>query len=112
MWVPFPTYKLSWFQAIDKLDSLSGPSPLSLHLAMVGGIYEYTVENASQTAEPNLEKRTAKLQKAVAKRAEEVRRNFLRLEFTPPPGESSHPRQVIVHTPTKVGQRPTVPPNL
>ena len=52
-----------------------------------GGIYEYSVENASSTAEPNLEKRTAKLQKAVARRAEEVRRNALRLEFQQPPGE-------------------------
>ena len=62
------------------------PSIVSYFCVYAGGIYEYTVENASQTAEPNLEKRTAKLQKAVAKRAEEVRRNFLRLEFTPPPG--------------------------
>ena len=52
-----------------------------------GGIYEYTVENASSSVEPNLEKRTAKLQRQVAKRAEEVRRNTLRLEFQPPPGE-------------------------
>ena len=52
-----------------------------------GGIYEYSVENASLTTEPTLERRTAKLQRAVAQRAAEVRHEALKLDFQRPPGK-------------------------
>lgn len=53
-----------------------------------GGIYEYTVENASASDVPSLEKRTAKLERAVVARAEELRRAALRNDFEPPPSEA------------------------
>lgn len=58
------------------------PSPLA------GGIYEYSVEDASTREVPSLELRAAKLEKAVAARAEEMRRAAIKLEFMPPPGEA------------------------
>ncbi|GIL65137.1 hypothetical protein Vafri_18949, partial [Volvox africanus] len=50
-----------------------------------GGIFEYTVENASATDIPSLEKRTAKLERAVVARAEELRRAALKTDFEAPP---------------------------
>jgi hypothetical protein len=46
------------------------------------------VENASATDIPSLEKRTAKLERAVVARAEELRRAALKSDFEPPPGET------------------------
>ncbi|EFJ41998.1 hypothetical protein VOLCADRAFT_119536 [Volvox carteri f. nagariensis] len=50
-----------------------------------GGIFEYTVDHASATDVPSLEKRTAKLERAVVARAEELRRAALKSDFQPPP---------------------------
>ncbi|KAG1660692.1 hypothetical protein FOA52_015903 [Chlamydomonas sp. UWO 241] len=50
-----------------------------------GRLYEYSVENASNGAEPAANKRAAKLQRAVVSRAEQIRRQALRLEFQLPP---------------------------
>ena len=44
------------------------------------------MENASLTSEPTLEKRTAKLQRAVAQRATEARQDALKLDFQAAPG--------------------------
>jgi Meckel syndrome type 1 protein len=54
-----------------------------------GGMYEYTIENVSKSAAPCLgDKRAAKLERAVAARADEMRRNAgLRMDLMPPPGE-------------------------
>ncbi|GAX84925.1 hypothetical protein CEUSTIGMA_g12346.t1 [Chlamydomonas eustigma] len=71
--------------AFDMLPGFSKPGYKYRFEDSHGGIYEYTVENASLVEEPTLEKRTSKLQKAVEKRAEEVRRNTLKLDFQPPP---------------------------
>eukprot|EP00798_Chlamydomonas_sp_ICE-L_P014455 gene14455-20467_t len=54
-----------------------------------GGIYEYSVENASIAEGASLDRRTAKLQKQVGLRAEELRRNALLAEFTPPPEDEN-----------------------
>ncbi|MEW5298780.1 MAG: hypothetical protein WDW36_001863 [Sanguina aurantia] len=52
-----------------------------------GGIFEYTVENASTTTAPSLDKRTAKLRKAVLQRADELRRAALKADFQKPPAD-------------------------
>ena len=52
-----------------------------------GGIYEYTLENASKTDTPSLERRANKLAAAVAARAEEIRRGSHGMDFSPPPGK-------------------------
>jgi hypothetical protein len=51
-----------------------------------GAIYELRVEDASTKAEPSLARRTALLQRQVAKRAAELRLMSLGGTFQPPPG--------------------------
>ncbi|PNW74559.1 hypothetical protein CHLRE_12g495350v5 [Chlamydomonas reinhardtii] len=50
-----------------------------------GGIFEYSVDNASAADVPSLERRAAKLERAVVARAEELRRAALKSDFEPPP---------------------------
>ncbi len=52
-----------------------------------GGIYEYSVKNASISTEPSLEKRAVKLHKAVARRAQEASHDAQHAEFQRPPSE-------------------------
>lgn len=52
-----------------------------------GGIFEYSVDNASAADVPSLERRAAKLERAVVARAEELRRAALKSDFEPPPRE-------------------------
>ena len=70
---------------------LSSPSPPplltpSVPVHALGGIYEFTCENASANTAPSLERRTAKLEKVVAERAQELRRAALKADFQAPPG--------------------------
>lgn len=52
------------------------------------------MENASTTTAPSLDKRTAKLEKAVLQRADELRRAALKVDFQKPPGKfSCFPRE-------------------
>lgn len=64
-------------------------------ITYTGGIYQYTVENASKTEAPSLEKRAARLQKAVVERANELRRSACHMDFTPPPGKQVRSLHVI-----------------
>lgn len=54
-------------------------------LSPAGSIYEYTLELASQTSAPSLEKHTAKLASVVAAQAEELRRQHSK-DRLPVPG--------------------------
>lgn len=56
-------------------------------LCFAGSIYEYTLELASQTSAPSLEKHTAKLAGVVAAQAEELRRQHNK-DRLPVPGDA------------------------
>jgi hypothetical protein len=74
-------------------------APLQLHVVprwavlavsrcAAGSIYEYTLELASQTSAPSLEKHTAKLAGVVAAQAEELRRQHNK-DRLPVPGDAN-----------------------